>query len=87
MKTRQLNVNSNNANRSISNNNDSTNQRRNDRDMETNVGQLTGEINDGNAPNFTYGEWKQIFTQPQSAPQHCLPQGQHKNDRQQQRAI
>ena len=85
--TKQLNKNNNNVNRSISNNNDSTNQRKDDNDWETNVGRLTGEINDGKALNFSLGEWKQIFTQHQATPRQRLPQGQHKKDKQQQRAV
>ena len=48
------------------------------RDWERNVGQLTGKVNDGKAPNFTRGELKQIFTQHQFVLQHYLPHGQHK---------
>ena len=71
--TWQLNVKRNNINRSISNNNDSTNQTRKengdelivmnkDGDWESNVGQLTGEVNDEKAYSFTCGEWKHILT-------------------------
>ena len=59
---RQLNVNNNNINRSISNNNDSTNQRTDDKDWERNVGRLTGETKDEVASNFDRDEWRQIFT-------------------------
>ena len=68
--TRQISVERRNVNRTVSNNNESTNQvveattmTRESRDWETNVGRLTGEVNDGKAPNFSFGEWKQIFTQ------------------------
>ena len=92
--TRQINVRRRNGNRTESNGNESTNQVvelttmiREANDWESNVGSLTGEVNDGKAPNFTRGKWKQIFTQHQFAPQHYLPQGQHKKGKQQQRAV
>ena len=50
--------------------------------INSNVGQLTREVNDGKAPNFTNGEWKQIFTEQQFVLQRRLPQGQHKKDKQ-----
>ena len=56
-------------------------------DWESNVGQLIEVVNDGKAPNFICDEWKQIFTQHQFAPQHCLPQGQHKKNKQQQQVV
>ena len=92
--TRQINVERRNGNITESNNNKSTNQVvevttiiREVSDWESNVGQLTGEVNNGKVPNFTHGKWRQIFTQHQFAPRHCLPQGQHKIDKQQQRAV
>ena len=67
--TRQINVERGNGNRTLSNNNERTNQVleettmiTKERDWESNVDQLTGEVNDGKALNFTGGEWKQIFT-------------------------
>ena len=63
--TRQISLERRNGNRTESNNNKSTNQVvevttmiRESRDWERNVSRLTGEINDGKAPNFTRGEWK-----------------------------
>ena len=52
-----------------------------------NVCRLTGEINDGVEPNFDRGEWRQILTNRQSTIRQRLPQGQHKKDKQQQRAV
>ena len=92
--TRQISVERRYGNRTESNNTESTNQvvevasmMREAKDWEKNVGQLTGEINDGKAPNFNRGKWKQSFTTHDFAPRHRLPQGQHKKDKQQQRTV
>ena len=61
--TQQINIERRNVNRTVSNNNESSNQVveattmiRESRDWERNVGRLTGEINDGKAPNFSLDE-------------------------------
>ena len=61
--TQQINIERRNGNRTESDNNKSTNQVvevttmiKEASDWESNVGQLTGEVNDGKAPNFTRGK-------------------------------